>query len=285
MTKLRKMNKRINSIRLSLFIGAITLTSSYACLGQKVIPVTDKMLRDSIGENATRNGKQAGKLTLIRRMTKNTKKDVAATQRLQYDYRNFLKQTGSTASLKVSDARTEQQAVTQASSATDQLGAYSFATNLNQVYRAQQVPMEKSQALYDQLAPYDETLVFTDLSSFTTSRHARQVDVTALEEMSQRRKLQLAATYQQFAEQRIAKAGELRRLLASDERFSMTEAERLETLHRMQDYLLSSQQLKTKADALMQQASRPPFQKNQALNAFRQAQERKVLASTPLFQD
>jgi hypothetical protein len=243
------------------------------------------MLRDSIEENAMRNREQAGKLTLIRRMTKNTKKDVAATQRLQYNYRNFLKQTGSTASLKVSGAQAEQQAVVQTAGTSTQLDAYSFAASLSQVYQAQQVPMEKSQAFYDQLVPYDETLVFTDLSSFSAHRQAQRRNVTALEEMSQRRKLQLAATYRQFAEQRIAKADELRRLLASDQRFSMTEAERLETLHRMQDYLLSSQQLKTKADELMRQTSQPPFQKRQALESFRKAQERQVLAGTPLFED
>ncbi len=122
--------------------------------------------------------------------------------------------------------------------------------------------MEKSQALYEQLIPYDETLVFTDLSSFEAYRQARQGNVTALEEMSQRRKLQLAKTYQQFAEQKVTKAAELRVLLTSDERFSMTEAERLEILRRMQDYLLSSQQLKIKADALMQQTSDRPFRKS-----------------------
>ena len=229
---------RINSCRLLLLLSAIAFSSTGQA--QQVIPVVDKMLRDSIGENATRNGKQAGHLTFIRRMTKNTRDEVSATQRLQYDYRAFLKQTGSTTSLEVSNAQTEQQAVGLAIGTSNQLDAYSFAANLNQVYQAQQVPMEKSQVLYEQLIPYDETLVFTHLSSFNTYRQARQGNVTAVEEMSQRRKLQLAKTYQQFAEQKIAKAAELRMLLASNQRFSMTEAERLETLRRMHDYLLSS---------------------------------------------
>ena len=273
----------MNSIHWLLLFGLVTLC--YSSHAQQVIPVEDKMLRDSIGENATRNGKQAGHLTFIRRMTKNTRDDVAATQRLQYGYRNFLKQTGSTASLMVSAAQTERQTVGLAVSTANQLGAYSFAANLNQVYQVQQVPMEKSQALYEQLIPFDERLAFTELSSLTSYRQARQRNVTAMEEMSNRRKLQLAKTYQQFADQKIAKAAELRALLTSNQRFSMTEAERLETLRRMQNYLLSSQQLKTKADALMQQTTRPSFQKQQAMEPFRKAQERKVLAGTPLFQD
>ncbi len=274
--------KTNSSLLLILFSAVAFCYSGHA---QQVIPVEDKMLRDSIGENATRNGKQAGYLTFIRRMTRNTKNDVAATQRLQYGYRNFLKQTGSTASLKLSAAQTERQTVGLAVSTANQLGAYSFAANLNQVYQEERLPMEKSQALYEQLIPYEEGLAFTELSSLNSYRQARQGNVTALEEMSNRRKLQLAKTYQQFADQKITKAAELRALLTSDKRFSMTEAERLETLHRMQDYLLSSQQLKTKADELMQQTTRPPFQKKQTLESFRKAQERKVLAGTPLFQD
>jgi hypothetical protein len=273
---------------MNYFCSLVLLTScllAHSGQAQQVIPVVDKMLKDSIGENATRNGKQAGHLTFIRRMTKNTRDDVAATQRLQYNYRAFLKQTGSTTSLEVSNAQTEQQAVGLATGTSDQLDAYSFAGNLSQVYDEERLPMEKSQAMYEQLIPYDEMLVFTELSSFEVYRQAWQGNVTAIEEMSQRRKLQLAKTYQQFAEQKVTKAAELRVLLTSEERFSMTEAERLEILRRMQDYLLSSQQLKIKADALMQQTSRPPFQKKQALDAFRRAQERQVLAGTPLFQD
>ena len=243
------------------------------------------MLKDSIGENATRNGKQVGFLTVIRRMTKNTKDNVEATQRLQHDYQDFLKQAGSTAALIMSDAEAEQQAVGQTGGISAYLSAYSFAADLSKVYQEPNESMEKSQLLYERLIPYDELLTFTELSSFDAYQRARQLNVTVLEEMSQRRKLQLAKTYQQFAQQKIAKAAELRTLLASDQRFSMTEAERLETLRRMQDYLLGSQQLKTKADALTQQTGHSSFQKKQALDAFRKAQERQVLAGTLLFQD
>ena len=279
------MKKIITRSKRRLLLPLIVWAATCPSYGQKMTPVEDRMLKDSIGENATRNGKQAGFLTVIRRMTKNTKDDVEATHRLQYDYQDFLKQTGSTASLIVSDAEVEQKAVGQTVGTSDYLSAYSFAANLDEVYREQRVPMEKSQALYERLIPYDEMLVFTELSSFETYQQARQRNVTALEEMSERRKLQLAKTYQQFAQQKIAKADELRTLLVSAQQFSMTEAERLEILGRMQDYLLSSQQLKTKGDALVQQIGRPSFQKKQALDAFRKAQEREVLADTPLFQD
>lgn len=271
---------KMNRYWLSLFGVLVFAYTSHA---QKVIPVEDRMLRDSIGENATRNTKQAGLLFAIQRMTKNTRDDVEATQQLQYDYQTFLKQTTSTASLRVSDAEAEQQATGLSASASVHLGAYSFADHLQEVYSEQTEPMTKSQVLYERLIPYDETIVFTELSSFDTYQKARQLNVSALEEMSQRRKLQLAQTYRQLAQQKVAQADELQQLLTTDQSFSMTEAERLETLRRVQNHLQSSQQLKAKADELIRQTSRPSFQKSQAINSFRQAQERQVITTTPVF--
>ena len=270
----------MNRCWLSLF-GALSF--AYASYAQKVIPVEDRMLRDSIGENATRNTKQAGLLLAIQRMTKNTRDDVEATQQLQYDYQTFLKQATSTASLRVADAEAKQQATDLSASVSAHLGAYSFADHLQEAHSEQAEPMTKSQVLYERLIPYDKTLVFTELSSFNAYQKARQLNVSALEEMSQRRKLQLAQTYRQFAQQKVAQADELRQLLTTDQSFSMTEAERLETLRRVQDHLQSSQQLNAKADELIQQTTHPSFQKSQAINSFRQAQERQVIATTPIF--
>lgn len=270
----------MRSLTIVLFLTVCT--TAYA---QKPLPVVDLMLKDSIAENAERNSKQAGLLGVIQRQTKNTKKDVEATEQLQSDYQAFLKQTGSTVSLALMNNEAEQQAVGQVATAAGYLSAYSFADNLYQVYQEQVEPMAKSQALYERLIPYDEMMVFTELSSFEAYQKARQLNVTALEEMSQWRKLQLAQAYRQFAQRAIEKAGELRGLLTSDERFSITEAERIETLGRMQAYLLRSQKLQAKADELTRQVATPSFQKKQAINTFKQQQEREVLAATPLFQD
>ena len=255
-------------------------------------PVEDKMLRDSIGENAKHNRDQIGLLLFIKGQTKDTKEEVEATQQLQHDYRAFLKQTTSTASLSLMNSETQQEVAGQVVSASDALGAYSFAANLNQLYQQQTDPMQKSQALYEQLISHDETLVFTDLTVFAEDQQARQLNVEALQEMSQRRKLQLASAYQQLAQRKIEKAEELRKLLTTNQSlpadrhgFSMTEAERLATVSRMQNYLLSSQRLQAKADDLIRQSSKPSFTKSAAINHFQKQQERKVLAGTPLFQD
>ena len=269
--------------RLTLLLIACLL--AYPVLAQKVTPVEDKMLRDSIGENAKHNRDQTGLLLLIKGQTKDTKEEVEATQQLQHDYRAFLKQTTSTASLSMMNSEMQQEAAGQVINASEALGAYSFAANLNQLYQQQTDPMSKSQALYEQLIPYDETLVFTTLSALEDDQQARQLNLEALQEMSNRRKLQLASAYQQLAQQKIKKAEELRKLLTNNGQFSMTEAERLTTVNRMQDFLLSSQKLKAKADDLIRQASKPSFTKSAVINHFQKQQERKVLADTPLFQD
>ena len=273
-----KENKRLTLLLIACWLA-------YPVLAQKVTPVEDKMLRDSIGENAKHNRNQAGLLLLIKGQTKDTKEEIKATQQLQYDYRAFLKQTTSTASLSMMNSETEQEVALQVVSASQALGAYSFAANINQLYQSQTDPMQKSQALYEQLIPYDETLVFTNLTALEDDQQARQLNLEALQEMSNRRKLQLASAYQQLAQQKIEKAEELRMLLTTNQTFSMTEAERLTIVSQIQNYLLSSQKLKTKADGLIRQASKPYFAKAAAINHFQKQQERKVLADTPLFQN
>ena len=260
----------------------ISLVNLYA---QEPIPVMDMMLKDSIGENLDRNTDQFGRLEIIRRQTKSARNEVDATRKLQYNYRAFLRQTTSTATLAVSDAATDQEATAVIVRTAQHLGDYSFAANLSEVYRAQAEPMEKSQALYERLIPYDENLVFTELASWEAYQKARQSNVTSLEEMSGRRRLQLAKAYQSLADSKVEKAAELRVLLTTDRQFSMTESERLETLSQMQAALRESQQLKVRADQLIQQAARPSLTKSRVLHAYEKRQKRNVLASTPSFQE
>ena len=276
---IRPMKRKM--IRL-LVIG-ILLASTYASYAQKVIKVHDRALKDSIGENAKHNTKQLGYLLLLKRLTRNTKDEVESTQQLQQDYREFLRQTSSTASLAVARQEAKQDALSLTLGTADHLADYTFADHLHQVYAERTEPIDKSQRLYEQLIPYDATRVFSNLTSFSAYQQARRLHVTALEEMSKRRKLQLAQTYQQLAQQKITQADELQAQLSRNHRFSMTEAERLELLRRMQDALSSSQQLKARTDALIQQASRDSFSKQQVLDRYQHAQERDVIATTPLF--
>lgn len=250
---------------------------------QNPIPVKDMMLRDSIKENIQRNRMQLGLLEVIRGQTETIRDSVEATRQLQYEYQTFLRQTASTSSLTLMNTETPQQAVGHSMSTAHHLGDYSFSVNLNQVYQGVTEPMEKSQTLYDALIPFDEHRIVTGLTPFEHDQKARRLNMTALEEMSRRRKLQLASAYRQMAQQKIEQAGELRRLLLTPARFSMTEAERLETLQHMQVCLLQSQQFTQQADQYIQKVSAPSFAKKQALTSFQHQQQRVLLSNTPLF--
>ena len=267
--------------RLLLVIAIIAF--AYPGYTQKVIKVEDRVLKDSIGENATRNTKQLGYLLLLRRMTNNTKEKVEDTEQLQTNYQEFLKQTHSTASLEVASHEDKQDALNLAMHTAGHLDDYSLVRSLQQAYIERAEPLEKSQRLFEQLIPYDATLLFSDLALFTAYQKARSLNIIAFQEMSERRKLQLAKTYQQFAQRKIAQANELRLRLTRNRNFSMTEAERLEMLGQMQEDLLSSKQLKAQADRLIQQADDYPFSKQQVLNSFWQAHERKAISTTPVF--
>jgi len=257
----------------------------YQSYAQIKVPVMDNLLKNSKDENLQKNLQHGGLLEVIRLATEETKEMVEATESLQYNYQEFLRQTTSTARLALSDAENEHQVSEQVISVSGHLNDYSFANNLYKVYHQQTEPLAKSQLLYEQLIPYNETYVFTQLTPFNEYQKARSLNVAAIEEMSQRRKLQLANAYQQLSQSKIEKASELQALLTTNQALSMTEAERLEILKRMQEYLQSSQQFKVKADQLIQQSAKPSFSKAQMLNSFKLSQQRKAMSRTPLFQD
>ncbi len=249
------------------------------------VPVMDNLLKKSIEDNMKINLQQGGILEVIRMATEETKEKVEATEKLQYDYQQFLRQTTSTANLALSNAENENEVIGQVVASSRHLNDYSFANHLYKVFYQQTEPLAKSQLLYEQLIPYNETYIFTQLAPFKEYHKARSLNVSAVEEMIQRRKLQLANANRQLAQSKIEKASELQELLTTNQAFSMTEAERLEIIKRMQEYLQHSQQLKVKADQLIQQSAKPSFSKAQVLNSFKLSQKRKVLSHTPLFQE
>jgi len=252
-------------------------------LAQNALPVEDRMLRDSIAENAARNQEQVEYLTLIHHLTRNTRDAVENTWTLQSNYQAFLRSTQSTAALQVADQLATQEVVTQIMASSHHLADYTFAQSLYEVYHTLEEPLKKSQMLYEHLVPYYQKQEYADLTSLIADEDARQKNVLALEEMSARRKTNLAQALRPLAEQKIRQADELQARLNSNHAFSMTQAQRLEMLSRMQQYLSESQKHRTQADELVRQVSRPFTAKQYALERYEKAQQRKVLANTPLF--
>ncbi|MEK6481650.1 hypothetical protein WJR50_29165 [Catalinimonas sp. 4WD22] len=260
----------------------LILIPTHGLLAQ--ISVSDHLLQDEIAEQLNHDTKQAAILGLIQQLTEQSLDTVSATHQLQALYQEFLKQTASTAQFRVSELDEERDNALQIIQASSQLTGYSFANNLAEIYHAQLEPAQKSQLLYEELIPYDESLMLTEPSSFDVDQKQRKLNQLALKEMSDKRKLLLAKTYQDLAESKLKNAQELQLLLQRDEVFSMTEQQRLKTIKRMQEYFQSSSKLKTKADQWVQKAASNSFSKAYSVQVFEHQLERKILEKSTLFQ-
>lgn len=268
-------------MKLIIFLGLMLLPVSIL---QAQISVSDNLLQDEIAEQLNHDTKQAAILGLIQQLTEQSLDTVFATYQLQALYQEFLKQTASTASLRISSLDEERDNTLQIIQASSQLSEYSFANNLAKIYQAQLEPAQKSHLLFEELIPYDESLMLADLSSFEADQKQRKLHQLALKEMRDKRNLLLAKTYQDLAESKLQKARELQLLLQRDEVFSMTEQQRLETIKRMQGYFNSSLMLKTKADQLVQKAASTSFSKAYSIQVLEHQMERKILEKSTLFQ-
>ncbi|WP_017733360.1 hypothetical protein [Nafulsella turpanensis] len=104
----------------------------------------------------------------------------------------------------------------------------------------------------------------------------------SLEEMSKQKKVQAALSYNELAEEMIAQAGELIRVLKSDQWLKMNEAERLSLLKECQEVLDRSLQMKLESDELLRSvAEENSASKEALLQAYRNRLVRKALAETP----
>jgi hypothetical protein len=268
-------------MKLIIFFS-LMLLPTHVLLAQ--ISVSDNLLQDEIAEQVNHDTKQAAILGLIQQLTEQSLDTVSATYQLQALYQEFLKQTASTASLRISSLDEERDNALQVLQASSHLEDYFYTNHLAEIYHNQIEPAQKSQLLFEELTPYNESLMFTELRSFEADQKQRKLHQLALKEMSDKRKLLLAKTYQDLAESRLQKAWELQLLLQSDDVFSMTEQQRLETIKRMQEYFHSSLKLKTKADQLVQKAASKSFSKAYSIQVLEHQMERKILEKSTLFQ-
>lgn len=248
------------------------------------ISVSDNLLQDEIAEQLNLDTKQSALIALIQQLTRQSLDTVSATYQLQALYQEFLKQTATTSQLQLSKLDEERENTLEVMQASSNLEDYSFANILSEIYHVQLEPSQKSQLLFEELIPYDESLIFTELKSFEDAQKLRILNQLALEEMSNKRKLLLAKTYQDLSESRLEKSRELQALLKTNEAFSMTEHERLESITRMQDYFNSSLKLKAQADQLIQKATSTSFSKAYSIQEFEHQLERKILEKSTLFQ-
>ena len=253
---------------------------SYA---QDAIPVTDIQLTNELESQVEDHLRQAINLLLIQGRARRTAETVENTRTLQEQYRHFLRQTTSTANLAWMNSQQTQEQLEWVTAADGHLNDYRFAGQLAQLHAAQMEPGQKSQLLYEWLTPSDKTRVFTNLSSFRQDQRQRQLHREALRQMQQRRQLQLARLAQTSMASSQEESQELAIQLLRRNHFSMTEAERLSLLTRLEAGFVESQQAQIKAEALMQKSSDYSFSKAYLLNRFYLQHLRQRVANTMNF--
>ena len=253
---------------------------SYA---QDAIPVMDIQLKNELESQAEDHLRQAINLLLIQGRVRRTAEAVEDTRTLQEQYRHFLRQTTSTADLAWMNNEQTQEQLAWVTAADGHLDDYGFARQLAQLHAAQMEPGQKSKLLYEWLIPWDEAQVYGNLSSFRQDQRQRQLHREALRQMQQRRQLQLARWQQMTAASSQEESQELAIQLLKEGRFSMTDAERLQLLTRVEAGFVQSQRAQLKSDALMQNSSDYSISKAYLLNRYHQQHMRQSVGSTQLF--
>lgn len=205
---------------------------------------------------------------------------------LQQDYKEFLKQAESVNELQwVNLDESQAHALALQTNMDAYVPAYESINALKQAYTSLE-GMGDAQSLYQQLDGFGSNSPLPQ--NFTTLEATLEdlsVNRAAFDEMAFKKKLQVALSYNQLAENLLEKAQQLSQALLVNERFSMTEGERLTSIKQAHDYILQSMDLKLQSDQLvldvMEAAQKS---KSGPLKHYEQQLEREVLSTTPLYQ-
>ena len=204
---------------------------------------------------------------------------------LQDDYQDFLRQAESVQDLHWANLVSSQsQALSLETRMDAYVPAYENIATLKQAYQTLE-GVGGALQMYQELDGFG---VDTQLPASVAALHLQLADLSvnraAFDEMAYKKKLQVALSYNQVAEDLLEKAQELSQALLVNERFSMTEGERLSSIKQAHDYILHSMDLKLESDQLvldvMEEAE---HSKAGPLKQYEQQLERQVLAATPLF--
>ena len=210
---------------------------------------------------------------------------VADIYKLQDDYQEFLKQAQTVQDLQWADlVASQSQAMSLETRMDAYVPAYENIGTLKQAYATLE-GVGGALSLYQELDGFGaDTRLPATVAALQQQLEDLSVNRAAFDEMAYKKKLQVALSYNQVAEDLLEKAQELSQVLLVNERFSMTEGERLASIKQAHDYILQSMDLKLESDQLvldvMDEAERS---KAGPLKQYEQQLERKVLATTPLY--
>jgi hypothetical protein len=204
---------------------------------------------------------------------------------LQDDYQDFLRQAESVQDLRWADlVASQSQALSLETRMDAYVPAYENIATLKQAYQTLE-GVGGALQMYQQLDGFGSD---TQLPASVAVLHQQLEDLAvnraAFDEMPYKKKLQVALSYNQVAEDLLEKAQELGQALLINERFSMTEGERLSSIKQADDYILQSMDLKLESDQLVLDVMEAAKEsKAGPLKQYEQQLERQVLAATPLF--
>ena len=205
---------------------------------------------------------------------------------LQDEYREFLKQTETVQNLQWANLVESQ---THAMSLETQMDAYVPAYEnigtLKQAYATLE-GINGALVLYQELDGFGaDTPLPPSYGALQSMLQDLSVNRAAFDEMAYKKKLQVALSYNEVAEDLLEKAQELSQVLLVNERFSMTEGERLVSIKQAHDYILQSMDLKLQSDQLVLDVMSEAEQGQAGpLKQYEQQLERQVAATTPLYQ-
>ena len=204
---------------------------------------------------------------------------------LQENYQEFLKQAESVRDLHWADLiQSQAHALSLETHMDAYVPAYENIATLKQAYTTLE-GVGGALALYQQLDGFgSDSPLPASVMALQQQLEDLSVNRAAFDEMAYKKKLQVALSYNEVASDLLEKAQELSQVLVANERFSMTEGERLSAMKHAHDYILQSMDLKLDSDQLVLDVVEAA-EKSQTgpMKHYEQQLERQMLATTPLF--
>ena len=270
----------------SLFVFALLLLSySYASTTcAQGIPVMDVAhIAMTVANGATLQD-QLEKIEDQLEVSERIEETVNDIYQLQDDYQEFLKQAETVQDLRWADlVENHAQAMSVETHMDAYVPAYENIGTLKEAYATLE-GVGGALSMYRELDGFgSDTPLPATVTALQQQLEDLSVNRAAFDEMAYKKKLQVALSYNQVAEDLLEKAQELSQVLLVNERFSMTEGERLSSIKQAHDYILQSMDLKLQSDQLVLNVmDEAEHSKAGPLQRYEHQLERQVLATTPV---
>nr|WKN38706.1 hypothetical protein K4G66_08320 [Tunicatimonas sp. TK19036] len=269
----------------SFFVSYLLLTATFQLQAQGV-PVMDIAHIAMTIANGVTLDDQLDKLTEQVGISYLIERKVSDIYNLQEQYQEHLKQTETVQDLRWANlVNSQAHALSLEPRMEAYVPGYENIGTLKQAYATLE-GMEGALALYRELDGFGaDTPLPPSYVALQQMLEDLSVNRAAFDEMAYKKKLQVALSYNEVAGDLLEKAQELSQALLVNERFSMTEGERLTGIKQAHDYILKGMDLKLASDQLVLDVIGEAKQQQVGpMKHYEQQLERQVVAETPLYQ-